>query len=907
MNKDIKYSGLTAVPSDYECPDGSLSTSLNLLIEGGGSIHAVRPPKTIRSFEPGFDPVFLHKTAIASDNLIVLRPVSSSSSTSIFFCDFADDSSPLQPVETITGQVLNCAAVGNTLVIVTSQGLRYYLFSDGTYTPLGSRPPFVSLSFSMVKSGELSKTADSAPIPAGETNLWQYFAGLLDNSHTVDLNPDSTETEAFMQRLSTPVFGLLLSEVADKVTSKGMFYQPMFVRYAFRLFDGSYAWHSAPVLMLPTVCVPRIEYVKCDLDAGSSCYTFTSTLHVAYFALAKKILSDRLSDLARWKDIISSLDIFISAPIYTYSQSESISGWARLSDIYARTALPYGHRPSQRPGRAFVGHYADSIDSDPSDKIVTVSDYDNYKAWNLTLNDKFDDQIADTSLFYLFKSIPFDDIKADSAPSLIEPDSKDLSNLVTRPTLPDDYQSHFRIIPSFATFYNSRLHLCGVSLGLPDPMPVASAVEAAGPASSRQEVSIRIWSKRNGSRLTVLSQSHGDADLYPLSIGIPRYFYYPDPSAYLMQIRSASTSITLPLLPHPTLNGAYFYAGLDVDPASKQTAAPDSTDLPDTAPALSKVYVSEATNPFSFPAAGIVTVGSGHVFALASATKALSQGQFGQFPLYAFSSEGVWALEVSTSGAYSARQPVTRDFCVNPRSITQIDSAVLFASDRGIMMLSGSQAQCISDAIDSDTPFDPLALPGIDSLRELLGLSDYSAVSPVAFRDFISDCSMVYDYTHQRIILFSPSRTYAYVYSMTSKMWGSMRSNILHSLNSYPESLAVANSGSLVSFSIDSDTALPGLIVSRPIKLGSPDILKTLDTMIQRGHFRKGNVKCVLYGSRDLLSWHLVRSSHDHFLRGFRGTPYKYFRMVLLCNLDLDESISGCSVNFTPRLTNRLR
>ena len=142
---------------------------------------------------------------------------------------------------------------------------------------------------------------------------------------------------------------------------------------------------------------------------------------------------------------------------------------------------------------------------------------------------------------------------------------------------------------------------------------------------------------------------------------------------------------------------------------------------------------------------------------------------------------------------------------------------------------------------------------------------------------------------------------------MISKMWGTMRSNVLHSLNSYPESLAVDHAGALVSFSIDSGSTLPGLLVSRPIKLGSPDILKTIDTMIQRGYFRKGSVKCALYGSRDLFSWHLVRSSLDHFLRGFRGTPYKYFRIVLLCNLDQDESVSGCSINFTPRLTNRLR
>lgn len=31
MIKDIKYNGYTAQPSDYECSDGQLTTSLNLI------------------------------------------------------------------------------------------------------------------------------------------------------------------------------------------------------------------------------------------------------------------------------------------------------------------------------------------------------------------------------------------------------------------------------------------------------------------------------------------------------------------------------------------------------------------------------------------------------------------------------------------------------------------------------------------------------------------------------------------------------------------------------------------------------------------------------------------------------------------------------------------------------------
>jgi hypothetical protein len=103
------------------------------------------------------------------------------------------------------------------------------------------------------------------------------------------------------------------------------------------------------------------------------------------------------------------------------------------------------------------------------------------------------------------------------------------------------------------------------------------------------------------------------------------------------------------------------------------------------------------------------------------------------------------------------------------------------------------------------------------------------------------------------------------------------------------------------------DAPVNGLLITRPLKLDQPDILKTIDTIIQRGYFRKGHVKTILYGSRDLFNWQLIYSSTDHYLRGFRGTPYKYFRIVLLCSLTKDESIFGCTVQYTPRLLDQPR
>lgn len=42
-------------------------------------------------------------------------------------------------------------------------------------------------------------------------------------------------------------------------------------------------------------------------------------------------------------------------------------------------------------------------------------------------------------------------------------------------------------------------------------------------------------------------------------------------------------------------------------------------------------------------------------------------------------------------------------------------------------------------------------------------------------------------------------------------------------------------------------------------------------------------------------------------MRGFRGTPYKAFRIALICTLDKSESLLGFSVQFNPRMLNRLR
>jgi hypothetical protein len=377
------------------------------------------------------------------------------------------------------------------------------------------------------------------------------------------------------------------------------------------------------------------------------------------------------------------------------------------------------------------------------------------------------------------------------------------------------------------------------------------------------------------------------------------YLFYPNANAYKMIVRQrgGGSAYEVKLTPHEFLNGAYCL--LDYEMVRDNNI----TDLPDIAenvfPMPNKLYTSQVNNPFYFPLSGINTVGTGRIIGISSAAKALSEGQFGQFPLYAFTTEGVWAMEVAADGTYSARQPISRDVCTGRESITQMDSSVLFATERGIMQISGSAVSCITDSIDADKPFSPASLP----LLHLISL-DATNFKATPLRQFVKGCSMVYDYTNQQVIVSNPAYEHALVLSLKSGQWAHMDMKIDRAVPSYPNALAMTE-GKLVDFSTRLDEEVQVSLITRPFKLDAPDIHKTIRQIIQRGVGNTGIQ--ALYASNDLQNWVSVWACNGARMGAFSGTPYKYFRMALSLEAVADSSLSGFSVDYVPKLTDRLR
>lgn len=894
MLKEIHYTGLSTTPSGYDAPDGALTASINLINDNGILAPICSPATVCSKFNSGQQLQYIHHL-IGSNRQIYIY-TSTNTGTTLYYAQSSTPDADTTLCHISEGSLIQITAIGNTLVILTSAGMIYALWNPETqsYSVMPATIPDLPLRFSLY--------GDECRSPVTIN---------LDSKITDTNSPFSNENS---RRISDTAIGHINSILANAAQS-GHFVLPFFARYAFRLYDGSIVGHSAPILLRPVIgptFVASMVYPTQDTSRLTYIQHPLTKLKWQLDATAGSS-HELINALKPYADIISSIDIFVSSPLYDFDINGSIT---QFDNSHTHARYHTFRYEGSAPTRVTEYDAISGMHTAPSTlgfglKLPPLDDKESLTA-----------RAAATANFYLVKSIPFSKLESTQFISNddIAPDI--LSALATREAMSDDYGAGDTLCPSHAYTYNARLNIADITKVINPRTHIPLAIQRIGatnPTETAAHYSARafIFVRRDDRRFTVASEIFEFEQADQLS-----WFYHHCPGAYrLLVVRRPSGTeqwqqfLDMPLAPHEFLNGA-FYCADNLDTLLQWHAITDHSIIPDTVDrqiietAHNKIYVSDVNNPFNFPTTAVTTVGSGTIMALSSAAKPLSTGQFGQFPLYAFTSDGIWALEVSSTGKYSARQPITRDVCTNPNGIAQLDTSVAFPSARGIMILSGSQTHTITDNIDADRPFNILTLPHMDTLHKMLGPThDDDCIPLQSFPKFLLSCRLLYDYVHQRIIAFTPATTrrrYALVYSLRTGMWGMIQSPILHTVNSYPEAYAVTFNNLLVDYSSGNIPA-PALLVTRPLKLDAPDILKTVDTIIQRGNFARGHVASVIYGSRDLDNWHIVHSSRDHILRGFRGTPYKYFRIALICNLDPGETITGCTIQYTPRLTNQPR
>ncbi|MBF1415453.1 MAG: hypothetical protein HXN33_07730, partial [Prevotella histicola] len=901
MNKEIKYNGLSTVPPDNTCQDGDSAMLLNLVPEDG-ALKPVSAPKLLLQLGENKKVIYIHKT-ISFSNYII-----QDIKTFELYVLNANEKLFERAVSLGAYRSLSHVnAIGNTLLLFTEEYIIYFLWKQGQYVMLGNHVPNLQLSFGLRGKPRIYSLSDESH------STFNVNFERIDESRLYEV-----WTEDNQKKITSQIMAKVNKFLADQTIKEGRFALPFFVRYALRLYDGSLVCHSAPILMNPsTKTAPVVFWNRVSGKEGyteAECDIMLVSAGIDYQLLPDGENSHlRMND---WKDIIKSVDVFISKPIYTYDQSGNCKSFAdtdnldtkfigaldisRFSDektieIAGLINVPVRKRAEDT---ALLPISVNGIDltnntlggrENPLGKYYVEWKYSKlytlffskdstYPKTTISLPEYTDDKnremLENVQNFYFLKSISINELSTSERKDIVV-NKEYLQSLTTRETMTDDYLSHDRITAKYSQTYNGRINLSGIRRELFQGFMAGSMFSYANNSEASWElkkdgkvvldfgsldyrdISIQTMIEEGGERYIVnsyvsshlapfVSSMYTNGDFAPTSWGC--YVFYPNTHATMMRIHAGIDTYEVKLKPHDFLNGAYGVIDYELIRKQNTTHTEPPTKLENIIDVPNKIYTSEINNPFFFPVTGINTIGTGRILGIATAAKALSEGQFGQFPLYAFTDEGVWALEVNSTGGYSAKQPITRDVCLSSKSITQIDSAVLFTTDRGIMLLQGSQAMCISDVLNGENAVPITVLPKIDKILEYADLSK-GTLRILPFMDFVRDCRMIYDYEHQRIIAYNTSKeyncNYAYIFSLKSKQWGMIQSNITDNVNSYPDALAVLNDGSLVNFSDETDEIYKSIVVSRPIKLDAYDIHKSVDTIIQRGVFKKGHVKSI--------------------------------------------------------------
>ena len=735
------------------------------------------------------------------------------------------------------------------------------------------------------------------------------------------------------------VWDLLTMQVAN-IKRQGYFCTPVFARYALRLYDGSYIYQSVPVLL----GAGDREYFKAQgrIDYDKQALTAKSYLDVylqSYYTV-KAYLKAYSYD--GWEDIVESVDIFLSTDIHYPLLNSQIVGLTENSD--------------------------ESVDDEKLIYDLSFSDDEEDVEEERRRN-----EILSKSTFYRIETFGSERMsKLAEGYNLMSRDefiSQDY--LVTQPTLPDDYMSHHRKIADDVFQYNNKVIMTGITSEITTGYPFLNGTCVRDEYTDEQKVKrayqLHFYMRDSANNeLNVYSRNpEGGKDLVPYTLPLPVRIYrngsqvgvntnsvaqnnyaqvycwlaYPDSRCYRVDVtvtegegdEAVTTTRSYDMEPHPLLNLSYVLLEMDekigsaggtvdrtgnVSRSTSSSSSPTSTVNRESREykETNVIWASEMNNPFVFPAEGKITFVA-EVISIANATAALSEGQFGQYPLYVFTKDGIWSVPVSNNGDFAASVPMSRDVALSKESIQTIEQAITFATAQGVMLLSGSTVQSISPNMEGEhyvSPADLVTLLGKDA--NLGELSEaFSGDTP--FKAFLrSGCKTAFDYAGRRVFFFTDA--YTYVYRIESQTWHKLSLDgegvtMSSALNSYPDCYICckrkdADRYLLYDFSVEySDDAakqqktLPGLIVTRPFDLDLPDVRKTITALRIRGHFNRKDVQYILLGSMDGLSWGILPS--------LRGGSYKLYRIALVLNLAAGERVSWIDVEYEERLNNRMR
>lgn len=910
--QEVIFAGLTNSPSDYDCQDGELATCLNLINEDG----ALRPIHQPVVAEPNITLPndscsirYVHNVTHENKNHShYIVNCSNSSPYSWYWTEKGGDGTPHE-LNLGNFKVNSVTAIGNIICFVGDKNILYAFWNKDSYNIFNKNA--FNYTFSVTNTSGVEVDAIAQLGDDFQGCFWTSSFGSQDYDNLIfeGTKPNGTKT----------IWNAIDSMINKAMSENGNTYFKylVFGVVALRLYDGTYSNISNLFVLCPKDNLNNSFYYNADKE------TIRNTEYYKFVRASGYIHRHRINvqlDLTGIEDFVQGVDVFLTKGTdflyldkgYDATSTETVNNLKKRKGTITFERLKKSALYREFDNLTFyhsiyitkedLGKDIDLLNVQGTEEPLSLADMGRTSIGSscaIAYNNRLHLANIQNYINDIFSPNPIYKFELNSSGTYfpVEKINTILGNYMDVPLTDEGWYDYGKMNSDtaevIAIIDNKYYYKATVQYPL-NPIFVVPFQDAK---------SVKLYIKHKGKLMDEIG--FRNINLHQSeTFGMSYYIFNAENGIFsFMQKYELSNNggvLTRRQSDTFTSTSSKFY-----DEASQKCDS-DGAKIEQLA---SLIKVSEAENPLVFPAKNSVQVGSSVISALAANTRPISEGQFGEAPLYAFTDEGVWVLMLGEEGTYVARQPANREICSNPNGILQIDDAVLYPTNRGIMMQQGRNSICITDQLDGY----PFNFMDIKYANQIIATNETESeeISYIRFRDYLKSADMIYDYYDNRIIVFNPNQAYAYVYSLKSKMWGTMKNVFSKRVNIYPESYATNKEGKILNVYVEEPSSnTPYFLCSRPLTISDKEVYKTIFTCIARGYFRKEtNGKCamVLYGSNNLFDWYLIKTSINEYLRGMAGSPYKYFRVALIGNLAINESISGLSAEFQERLQNKLR
>ena len=647
-----------------------------------GALEPIPPRKKVRSFERPYYKLHLHKST-GFEHLIGLRQ--SSNSWSAFY--EPEDGENVALYENIPSRVTGVEQSGNLLVFVTDSEMYYTLWRNNAYTSYGTLPEIPPVRFCY--DGKVYKHeenyCDYYKLPkrqiyeVDELISHEYWVGII--NHAIRKLQEKYE--------NSPNYG------AKTYFRGGFFTDAVFARYAFRLFDGTHVKLSPPILLMPPQDIKNLKYATGYTRISSNTFEggdpiisellkgkvyLSGSEYVRVCGFVPTIEYD-LTGLKKYEGLIQSVDIFLT-PLLGISSAED---W----------------RKSKR------------------ESFVTPAILE---------------KIQGASTFYKIRSLELGENTHQTPERLLKTDADvyKWANIEHQEQLPVDTFSHHAQGADMSHMYNKRLHLANTTTSFfkgfnydffrweidgndhllenYNAWPIrAGWGESFGALfgfyTEGESLVIATDIETDGVAHTVYAPyewKETDKDMRGI---MSAFISYPDPRAKRMRFYYVNAGTwhlrkELELKSHDFLNIAYFLDS-ELQPVFVPNNGGNPVTKPDTSvtPRITekgKLKVSEVNNPLRFPNQNVNRFAGG-ILAISSNLMNAADRNFGQFPLYVFTDEGIWAMQVGSGDApYASAQIKVLGEAPVSRVVGSTPYGVVYIAKGGLFLINGQSCVSIS-------------------------------------------------------------------------------------------------------------------------------------------------------------------------------------------------------------------